>query len=82
MAEKLKSFDFKRSRGSGSGRDLLYPWSQWTDGSIWQLKQGRDFKPHPRIFAVYLYSRAKKHGKKVTVQVEGDTLTLQFYDKE
>lgn len=77
MAKKLKAFEFK-SRG---GRAVHYPWDEWADGSIWQVKKGEDFFCTVDSFVAGVYNKAKLIDKRVRVNPgNDDVVTFQFYD--
>jgi hypothetical protein len=81
--KKLESFDFGRT-GNGGGHSK-HPWSQYIDGSIYQLDVDKDlFNASTRTFQVLLHRQAKKAGKRVRVRLSADkkTLTLQAYVPE
>lgn len=77
MAKKLKKFEFRTN-----GSNIRYPWDKWTDGSIWQLTAGGDFTTTPKTFRTAVYAHAKSIGKRARVNIDGDTVTLQFYEAE
>ena len=73
MARKLEAFP-------ETAKSRTYPWDEWTDGSVWEIKQGEDFtcKPH----GLGLYEVAKSRGMKVKVHHPGKepgTVVFQFY---
>lgn len=78
MAKVLKSFDFSESGHS------KYPWDQWADGRIWQLRAGEDFTASVPSFRVAAGTWARRNGRKVRISARGatGTVTLQFYDAE
>lgn len=49
-------------------RSSIYPWGEWTDGSIWQAKEGEDFVSSLKTFVQGLYAHAKRHDLKVEVR--------------
>ena len=75
MATKLSTFEFS-NKASGAKRD----WSQWADGSIWQLKQGEDFECGVITIASQARLHAKKNelGIKISASKKEGTVTLQF----
>lgn len=62
MARRLDSFP-ERERRAGK-----YPWSEWTDGSIWEVVEGADFDVEPEAFQNLLYQRATREGDGVKVK--------------
>ena len=59
-------------------RKSIYPWDEWTDGSIWQVKEGEDFVSTPKTFIQGCYAHAKRHGIKVEVRSVGDSGAVVF----
>lgn len=53
-------------------RKSIYPWDEWTDGSIWQVKEGEDFTSNLKTFVQGCYAHAKRHGIKVEVRTIPD----------
>lgn len=78
MATILKQFDFK----THSTRTSKYPWDTWTDGSIWEVTQGEDYKSQSQTFRSILHTQATKIGKKVRANVSDDRVVFQFYTPE
>lgn len=75
MAETLKSFTFQRMTGR-------YPWVDWTDGRIWKVKRGTDFKITAKGIRSAALAHAHRVGKRVNTSiVDDDTVVFQFYDK-
>ena len=66
------------------GRPDLYPYSIWTNGEVWAVRRGQvgGFNCEPHAFVSSLRSKARKLGKRVAVQVTGDTVTFHFYSDE
>lgn len=63
MAERVTEFPVvARTRKS------IYPWAEWTDGSIWQAKVGVDFTSSVKTFVQGCYAHAKRHDIKVEVR--------------
>lgn len=74
MAERISSLSPRRV-----GRPALYPWSEWTDGSVWRIARGVDFSVAPSGMVKNLYSRAFRQGLSVEARiVDGDTVEFQF----
>ena len=60
MAKKLNRFEFK-----GTGGTPRYPWDQWLDGSVWELKSGADYTvPTPTMVAM-THAAARCRGLRV-----------------
>lgn len=48
-----------------------YPWSEWTNGSVWEAEHGKDFHVGVTSFRSALYGHAERNGLKVTVSETG-----------
>ncbi len=57
----------KKKTEKAFGRPKVYPWAKWFDGKRHKLKTGEDFRSSNRVMAVYIYTRAKQLGVKVSV---------------
>lgn len=56
-----------------------YPWDQWTDGSRWELRAGKDFTCSISGFRATVYSRSKAIGRRVEVSERPNgILEVQF----
>jgi hypothetical protein len=77
MAIRVDNVDFKRhSRAK-------YNWTEWADGSTWQIQYGEDFSCSTASMKGHIYSHAFKNDKKVRVrQIDDQTLAFQFYAPE
>jgi hypothetical protein len=77
MATRLKEMPARKGRAS------LHPWKDWTDGSVWKIKQGEDFSGKLEPMRVRLYSKARELGKKLEIVVDRDaeTITFQMVDQ-
>lgn len=79
MAEKLGTWPFE---SSGAGRPQKYPWADWEDGSVWQIKRGADYDIPTQNMQVNLHLRASKNDLKVRTRTvrddEGEKLVFQF----
>lgn len=51
-------------------RQSRYPWSDWTNGQIWKVKEGEDFESNLKTFVQGLYAYGKRHGLKVEVRTD------------
>jgi hypothetical protein len=78
MAQRVDSFE-----DAGQRR---YPWQEWTDGSIWEIKQGEDYDVATENMRVNLHERAKRQGAVVKTKKVGDEgwegLRFQFMARE
>jgi hypothetical protein len=72
VAEKISDFTIQKTRTS------RYPWEEWTDGSIWRIKQGEDFDTKVVSMVGTLYSKAKSRGLKVVLAYKDDAVEFQF----
>lgn len=59
-------------------RTSKYPWAQWTNGEIWQVKTGEDFESNVKTFVQGLYAYAKRHDMKVEVRTDADNEIAAF----
>lgn len=59
-------------------RQSRYPWSEWTNGQIWQVKAGEDFESNIKTFVQGLYAYGKRHGLKVEVRTDMDNDIAAF----
>lgn len=75
MARKLKDFPEDYRRGK-------YPWKKWCDGSVWEIVEGEDFDIPAEKLRGVLYTRARRTGKKVRVNISGKKVVIQFYDPD
>lgn len=81
MARKLDSFP-----GEESAAPRRYPWSEWTDGSAWEIRRGEDYDVATENMRVNLHMKAdallhKVRTKKVRDD-KGEGLVFQFFDPE
>ncbi len=77
MARKVDDFPVIEAQST-------YPWDEWLDGSIWELKPGVDFKGRSTTFRASAVTQAsRRNGKvrtrRVTAPDGEETLYLQFY---
>ena len=61
-------------------RQSRYPWSDWTNGQIWQARAGQDFESNIKTFVQGLYAYGKRHGLKVEVRTDptNDVAVFRF----
>jgi hypothetical protein len=59
-----------------------YPWEEWLDGSVWELRQGQDFTAKLPTFRANAQTQAKKRGGVIRsrrVEVDGgEAVVIQF----
>jgi hypothetical protein len=70
MAEKLRTFDWTPASAiTPEGTEkVVYPWEEWLDGDIWQLREGDDFVTHPLMMERIIRTRATARGAKVRLR--------------
>lgn len=61
---------------------VRYPWDMWTNGQVYNIIRGEDFRCAFSSMKQQLYSRALDIGKKVTVKKFGNSLSFKFYDDD
>jgi hypothetical protein len=74
MAEKLEAFPV---RHNGSRRPGKYPWDEWLDGSVWQLKRGEDFDILPKSMLQMARTNASHRRLSVRTHHNGDIVVIQ-----
>lgn len=79
MARRLDAFP--EQSGGGQRR---YPWSDWTDGDIWEIKRGDDYDVATENMRVNLHLKASALARKVKTSKlrDGTGLVFQFLDSE
>jgi hypothetical protein len=81
MATKLESFP-----GDGPAGFRRYPWSEWTDGGVWDIRRGEDYDVATENMRVNLHMKADKLLRKVRTKKvrddNGEGLVFQFFDPE
>jgi hypothetical protein len=79
MAKRLA--EFPESEKDGPRR---YPWSEWTDGGVWEIQRGEDYDAETENMRANLHIKAKTLGQKVRTRKTSDGLGLvfQFLDSE
>src|SRR3954454_17418294 len=81
MAKRLESFP--GDVPSGARR---YPWTEWTDGSVWEIRRGEDYDASTENMRVNLHMRAESDLKKVRTRKvrdeRGEGLVFQFFDPD
>ncbi len=75
MATVLKEFDF-----GTNGSTTRYPWKEWADGQIRELKEGDDFTCKTHTMAMMARGYAKKNNLRAKVKADkaNGTCVLQF----
>lgn len=69
MATKLRTFDFSEpSVITSPNEKAVYPWDEWLDGDIWELRQGEDFDTHPLMMERIIRTRATARRTKVRLR--------------
>jgi hypothetical protein len=80
MAKRLKSFP-----KVVGGRRPKYPWDEWTDGSIWELRGGQDFEVAAYAMQAMLHGKARKLGLTVKTRSyeseQGDEILVFQFQK-
>jgi hypothetical protein len=73
VATRLTGYTFH-----GKGHPTKYPWQQWANGEVWEVKRGEDFDISPSNFAQRVYQQAYSRGAKANVNINEDTVTFQI----
>jgi hypothetical protein len=81
MARRLKTFPDTRDP-----RTRRYPWNEWLDGSVWEIRRGEDYDVTTENMRVTLHMKAdsrviKVRTKKVHDQ-RGEGLVFEFFDPD
>lgn len=64
MARRVESLEDDSTR--------RYPWGEWTDGSVWEIKKGEDYEVPTENMRVNLHDRAKGQGLSVQTRKVGN----------
>lgn len=56
---------------------VRYPWLDWLDGNMWELKHGVDFQVAPRAFVQQAHAAARNFRMRVRTRTIGDTVWIQ-----
>src|SRR3954470_19251585 len=63
-----------------------YPWDEWTDGSVWEIRRGEDYDVATENMRVNLHMKAEALLRKVRTKKvadkNGEALVFQFFDPE
>lgn len=70
MAKRVTNYKFNT-------RQSEYPWSQWLNGQTWALTKGKDFKCGMPSMRQMCHAAARREGKRVATQIDGDNLVIQ-----
>jgi hypothetical protein len=78
MAKRLDNFDF--GSGGRRGRPSKYPWNEWTDGNVWEIRRPEDFTLTNTNMQATLHDKASALGMKVRSEStpDGHGLVFQF----
>src|SRR4051812_47093820 len=81
MAKRLNAFP-----GDESTEQRRYPWSDWTDGAVWEIRRGGDYDVATENMRVNLHMKAdallrKVRTRKINDQ-DGEGLVFQFLPNE
>lgn len=81
MAKRLDEFPDEAPRSNRK-----YPWSQWTDGSVWEIRRGDDYDVATENMRVNLHMKADALARKVRTRKvsddAGEGLIFQFLESE
>lgn len=53
-----------------------YPWDEWLDGQLWQVKRGEDYAPPAEVFRSYIHRVARERGLLATVRKVGEDVLV------
>jgi hypothetical protein len=78
MARRRDAFPGEPQRGTPQ----KYPWAEWTDGSVWEIRHGEDYDVPTENMRTNLHMRATADLRKVRTQkitdAKGEGLVFQF----
>jgi hypothetical protein len=81
MAKRLDKFP-----GQPDGGRSKYPWGEWADGSVWEIRQGEDYDVATENMRVNLHLKADALARKVRTRKiaddRGEGLIYQFLDSD
>jgi len=75
MATELNAMPHPSRTG---GQNRIYPWDEWANGSVWQVKRGEDFHVSPGTFRGNVAVTARRRGLRAVTSINGDVVTFQF----
>jgi hypothetical protein len=78
MAEHADPTRVKKIR---PGARATYPWSTWTDGEWWRLREGDDYVTTTTTFQSVARTYARRNGFKLETQLTEDGTFLRFTRK-
>lgn len=61
---------------------LSYPWTEWSNGEMWSVKQGRHFFVEPEVFVKVVRTQARRHGVKASAIYGEGAACFQFHRGE
>lgn len=67
MARIRQNYTFTEDKPKAS----VYPWHEWTDGNIWEARQGKDYKTSTKSFKDSLKYQAKT--RRMTLKLDVST---------
>ena len=77
MARRLDKFP-----GQPDSKRGKYPWEEWTDGSVWEIRQGEDYDVATENMRVNLHLKGEAQARKVRTHKiaddRGEGLVFQF----
>jgi hypothetical protein len=84
MARKVESFWTGPNSNTNTHGNTKYPWNEWSNGQIWELTIGVDFKCRTQSMRGVLYNHARRVSLSVRIQTITNLgkLRFQFYNKE
>jgi hypothetical protein len=82
VARRLNAFP----SGDRPGAPRRYPWDEWTDGAVWEIRRGDDYDVNTENMRVNIHMRAdalavKARTKKINDE-QGEGLVFQFFDPD
>lgn len=72
MANTLTTYDFSKPSNLTKTDRRSYPWDEWLNGHIWELKHGVDFEAHPLMMERIIRTRAT--AKKAQIEMRHEPL--------
>lgn len=61
-----------------AGRATVHDWDTWSDGGVYEIKQGVDFQGAVESMRTQLYGKARSMGKAVEVVTDREKGTISF----
>lgn len=82
MARRVERFE----KDTQENAPRRYPWEQWSDGAIWEIRQGDDYDVPTENMRINIHERAKQRVMKVRTEKfkdgRGEGLRFQFTKPE